>query len=490
MKLSMWILAQWLEEYHPKLDIQDGAANISGVRFMENELSAFPYDYVYIGRASEAFYDPDYSAMVMLVHGYDFIFVDNVSIETLINKVLAAIDYYNRWELRLWEVSTCEDAMQKMINLSDEIFNHPSRIMDMDGKVLAISRKFGPDDVDERWKKTYETGIVQLSNIGTSVITYEGEYLDEWEEIPRRYYTEGKEINYIAANIQEDGENIAAFLMEENGTEFTQADCQVAAVFCQILKSVLKKKSGNMGIQSRASILLELLEGKEPEKEFLEKLQSGDTSDSFKLLVIRSTRTSTPKIRKGSMLTLIRRIGIPNISLMYEEDIVCVVNNAGIDAFVREVMHVINTKYYMVGESLIFEGWKDIPLRYRQACFAIDMGRKTPGVYRCEDYAFQHMISNIEVSNSKLELIHPALFVLKNYDKEQNTNFYETLYYYLANERSPAKTSKAMGIHRNTLNYRIERIYELIKSNLEEPDERAFIYLSYKIADQKFIEEL
>lgn len=486
MKLSMWILARWLEEYQPQLDIQDGTANISGVRFMENELTEFPRDHVYIGWASEAFSDPDYSERAMLVHGYDFIFVNGVSIETLINKVLAALDYYNSWESRLWEASVWENALAKMIEFSDDVFDHPSRIMDMNGRVLAISRKFGPDDVDARWKKIYETGMVQLANIGTSVITAEGEWLAEWEEIPRRYYTEDHEINYIAANVVVDGETVAAFLMEENGNGFTRAHCQIAGVFCSVLKSALKEKKNNTMLRSRASVLLDLLEGKKPEDGFSQRLDFGGRTGTLELLVIRSIRENTPTIRKGSMLTLIRQIEVSNISLTYKEDIVCVVAGNKTEAFLEGVMEVINPRYYMIGTALPFEGWEDIPLRYGQACFAIDMGKKIPGVYRCEDFAFEHLVSSVVDANYAMELCHPALFRLKNYDKEQNTEFYQTLYYYLANERSMVKTAKAMGIHRNTLSYRIGRICELIKSNLEDPDERAFIYLSYKMNEKNF----
>jgi hypothetical protein len=486
MKISMWILAKWLDKYSPRVDIQDGAATISGVRFIGGAQSEFPRDYVYIEHASEAFSDPNYSSAIVLAHSYDFIFVNNTNAEVLINEILAAIDFYNKWESGLWEASAHEDAAQKMIELSDDVFGHPSRIMDMDGHVIAISKKFGPDDVDERWKKTYETGVVQLSDIGTPVITMEGKFLPEWEEVPRRYCTEERgdagerRVNYIAANIRADNENIAAFLMQEHRGRFTLAHCQLASVFCDILRTLFRRRESNI-LRSKPSILMDLLEGNIPDDKLSKRLSAGGVTPPLLLLSLRSIWDNPPQVRLGSMLTMIRALAIPSISAIHKEDVVCVINSSRLDVFIKELMQVINRQYYMIGISLPFEGWNDIPMRYRQAYFATGMSGRAAGIYNCRDFAFEHLIAAISNQNNSMELRHPALFTLELYDREQNTNFYETLYHYIANERSHAETSKAMGIHRNTLMYRIRRICELINSDLENPDERAFIYLSYKL---------
>jgi hypothetical protein len=226
---------------------------------------------------------------------------------------------------------------------------------------------------------------------------------------------------------------------------------------------------------------MDLLEGNIPDEKLSKRLSAGGVTPPLLLLSLRSIRYNPPRVRLGSMLTMIRGLTTPSISAIYKEDIVCVISSSLLDAFTKELMHVINRQYYMIGISLPFEGWNDIPVRYRQACFAIGMSGHAPGIYNCRDFAFEHLIASISNQNNSLELRHPALFTLELYDREQNTNFNETLYHYIANERSHAETSKAMGIHRNTLMYRIRRICELINSDLEDPDERAFIYLSYKL---------
>ena len=66
-------------------------------------------------------------------------------------------------------------------------------------------------------------------------------------------------------------------------------------------------------------------------------------------------------------------------------------------------------------------------------------------------------------------------------DREKNTDYYHTLRVYLENERSIPRTSEALIIHRTTLQYRLEKIEQLTRLNLDSEDVRIYLMLSYKI---------
>lgn len=89
-------------------------------------------------------------------------------------------------------------------------------------------------------------------------------------------------------------------------------------------------------------------------------------------------------------------------------------------------------------------------------------------------------------NNREFSFSHNAIEILSVYDEKHGTEFLPTLYQYVANERNLVATAKVLFIHRNTLVYRIKRIMEIIGSDLESPEERAFIYFSMKM---KFYEE-
>lgn len=486
MKLSMWILADWLKEYDMRPRIQDGHTNISGIRFLSGRNKDFAQDQVYIGKAEDLFDDPLYRSSIVLAHERDLILIDNADAEDIINEVLTAIDYYNNWEAQLWEAISSDNSFQQMLNLSDELFDNPSRIVDMQGNVLGISQMFGPNDVNQRWKNMYKTGLVNLSNVSLQVITVEGETLDDWPETPAIYYVteDGKRQNYIAGGIWLDEEIVAAFLILEYKTPLSIAHCQLAAVFCRILKTALMSHSNTYLLQPKTFLLEELLAGARFSEDQHAGLRRLGIDSPMNLAVLHCVQQKVPAIRNGSMLSLIRKSPVVNLSVIFEDQIVTITAEASLQTHLEHILTVINTRHYAIGISLPFYEWDTFPAPYKEACLSCEINSSIPGIFYCRDYAFELLLSAVDQANEGYHILHPALGLLRQYDKLHATCFYETLYQYLVNERNIAQTCKAMYIHRNTLLYRIKRIMQLIECDLNDLDERLFLLLSYRIAAQ------
>lgn len=86
-----------------------------------------------------------------------------------------------------------------------------------------------------------------------------------------------------------------------------------------------------------------------------------------------------------------------------------------------------------------------------------------------------------------LYLCHPAINILTRYDRANNSNLRDTMFSYLMNDRSIARTSQKMFIHRNTTIYKLNKIQELISDDLENPYTRHQLILSCMII--RYIEE-
>lgn len=82
-------------------------------------------------------------------------------------------------------------------------------------------------------------------------------------------------------------------------------------------------------------------------------------------------------------------------------------------------------------------------------------------------------------------MAHPALIELREYDKDNGTQYYDTLRMYLICERSIPRTSGELIIHRTTLTYRLGKIQELVKLNLEDPGLRLYLQFSFHLLDEK-----
>ena len=70
------------------------------------------------------------------------------------------------------------------------------------------------------------------------------------------------------------------------------------------------------------------------------------------------------------------------------------------------------------------------------------------------------------------------------YDEKNNSEYYNTLKTYLANNMQPVLTAKKLFIHRTTLLYRMEKMEALFHIDLDDPEKRIFYQLSMLLLEQ------
>lgn len=79
---------------------------------------------------------------------------------------------------------------------------------------------------------------------------------------------------------------------------------------------------------------------------------------------------------------------------------------------------------------------------------------------------------------------HPVLLELLEHDRIQSTQYYETLRTYLLCERNIPATAAALIIHRTTLTYRLGKIMELTRLNLDNDNLRLYLLISFQLLEQ------
>ena len=101
-------------------------------------------------------------------------------------------------------------------------------------------------------------------------------------------------------------------------------------------------------------------------------------------------------------------------------------------------------------------------------------------IYHFQDYMVRYGFSVMK-QNVHTNLIHPAVTRLLEYDAQNHTDFSRTFYMYIRYERSQSHTAAALNVHRNTLTYRLNRLRELISCDLDIPEVRLHILVSYEL---------
>ncbi|OCA88129.1 transcriptional regulator [Bacillus sp. FJAT-27225] len=103
------------------------------------------------------------------------------------------------------------------------------------------------------------------------------------------------------------------------------------------------------------------------------------------------------------------------------------------------------------------------------------------GVAHFEDHSVYHFLDS-NIKDLQLEdFFMKRLGKLYEQDKTQGTDYISTLENYFANNINISETAKAMFLHRNTVIYRIDKIKEILNTDLKNSEELLQIQLALKI---------
>lgn len=138
------------------------------------------------------------------------------------------------------------------------------------------------------------------------------------------------------------------------------------------------------------------------------------------------------------------------------------------------------------GISDLFTDLYLLPKYHRQAISALHFSsilNHSNYIALYDNYKFYDLIQSINEADQLLDYCCAILKDIKRYDMEHKTNYFETLFQYLACNKSLSETSKALFIHKNTVSYRITKIKELFNLDFNDFYSNFQLYYSCLIID-------
>lgn len=100
---------------------------------------------------------------------------------------------------------------------------------------------------------------------------------------------------------------------------------------------------------------------------------------------------------------------------------------------------------------------------------------------RYSELGLYRLLLGIENKDIMKEFHDETIGDLETYDKLNNTDYVELLINYFENNCKINETANSLYIHRNTVNYKINKIQEILDLNLSDIGDRSKIYLSLMI---------
>lgn len=487
MKLSLWILKNWLEEFKPELAIPKAYAEemdmqqliiIENVRLF-TRLAQSDIHTIYVGTADDFF--ADQKRQVVCHFNSCYMYLDTEDISLVLNEILNAFYFYGLWEERLEMLISRRCTLTELLDASDEYLMNPLIVLDASDSIIAMSSVYKDIPVDDNWfelienKATFPEKIMAFHDKSKNIFSPEEK---EPFYIPPGFFPRGSYSQNLFFNREWCG--ICVII------EYRQIlDIGILHLF-KILTTFVQKWINNQidadVIKANSAILAEAIKG--DDEGFLQlerKLMIHGWEKSCEKILIKADALSQ-NLHTHSYLCRIFTDYSPFIyAAVIHQQIVLLCNISGI--LKKDLLDFIkpwlNKSVYQCGVSYEFTRLDQLVDADHQASIALDYGTRTMGsINRIENYMVPWLMDVLK-KNTRAKSGHPILAVIKEYDRVYSGDFYRTLYCYLQNERNNVATAAALNIHRNTLFHRLGRMGELFDINLENPDERFYLLLSF-----------
>lgn len=181
-----------------------------------------------------------------------------------------------------------------------------------------------------------------------------------------------------------------------------------------------------------------------------------------------------------------------NITLFsYESYYVFIINNfteTQINKLIKNLLNYfaryIEKDHFFLGVGTAALTIDTISDSYKNAKTAMKMALyRKEKVVKFDDMGFNQILYSIDNDQIMKSYADKLLAPFEEYDRKHNTNYIEILKSYISNNRSLISVSESIYMHRNTINYRIQKMKELSGSELKTLEDLFPYQVAFYIRD-------
>lgn len=407
--------------------------------------------------------------------------VENIDIIEVFNAVQQIFDLYETWDLRLRdELERTDDFdIRNLLLLGVERFQHR----------ILIS--------DHRMHVVLSAGMVACDGVSSPQITQETETaidIEQSERIRRVCNMERKittpyvssimseKFLYYCNNLHTFGHytGCVTIVSEEKGFEdyeyllFDHFFKYMEKAYAKHLQTLSQTESEDV------QALRQIFQGNRPTEKDRERfgLRAEQRWRCFQMKPI-SQHHALPQDYMCAMLN--DQFPGKVYAMTYKELVVGMVRQEeSADKTFRHMDEVLKRMDYCGGMSHSFADFDRIRDYQIQASwvmerFAVADGKHNLDIF--DNHVLDYMLASCSGEMAMKSLYTDRLLSVMEYDSARHTDYIQTLNVFLKNEMSISQTATDLFIHRNSLIKRLEKLKQLLNSDLDNPDERLYLRL-------------
>ena len=487
MKLSMWTLCGWLERrgFNPSPIISNGTELLAGPRFMErgasgsNIVGVIPAETVTGGAGFKT----------VLNHGVDLIFIPDATPIEVHNEITRCFEAFNQWERDMLMVLVDGGGLQDLLDEAHRVFKQPMFIKGDSSWVFAITPGYNPD-IHPDWANLERSATNRTANFeSVSAVSLDPEFQKVFQQRSPVLLTSplyGGTV--LRTNVWLDEQRVCEIVALEYKDRFNPGDIYLMQTFSDIVSRYISaNRSLYFSFSGLTDFFTGLLENKDCNPANLLTVREATgwkEEDSMAVAVIRE---HTPC--ESPLLGVLREKlteQMPNSCVFhYEGSMVCIFNATKTNGYTNATEHlagIIPTDPFTWGVSYEFTGLERIPEFYQHAIVALEtaeeLGRTHATMYQAASTCISARLKDIPGLQG---YIHPDLRRLEEVDRHGDSQYVHTLFAYLLCGGNYTDTAARLGLHRNSLIYRMSRIQELISTDLSDHENRLLLFYSYML---------
>ena len=416
-------------------------------------------------------------------------------VHEIANLVYSVFRSYHDFESSLSNIVNNGGTLTDLCREGEKFFRNPMFIHDNLFSVIGLPRDI---DTTTQFEHNVESGLYHIPLRMIDEFKYDPVYQATLFEHASGLWSNSQTRNSFRSlyvNLWDGEYYCGRILINERQTALKPGQFKAAEYLAEYALMIIRRDihTANHYFRSFDDTFVDLVNGKRVDPEELQNMlgilnwQSGDRYICMRIQNQDTRITVNPVSALRSVLST----ELKHFTSFFYEQQLCILINLTLSGMTPGMIHQrlapqIRDNYMCGGISNPFVGIKMFPAAFEQAAAALgyaNANRSNAWLISFEDCALEFFKTRI-LKALPLELyIAPQLYKLKQIDRERGTEYFRTLRAWLLNERSIPKTAEALIVHRTTLTYRLDKLRELIPMDLDDPQLRLYLLMSYYMLD-------
>lgn len=280
----------------------------------------------------------------------------------------------------------------------------------------------------------------------------------------------------------------------EYNRKLTIADSNILGNICGILSQAVESRNRGRNHATLMSLQYEnrlqaILDGENYDQSWIHDWLvhiRWERYQNFRVISIHTGDNLYSTAQKEELIERLR-LNFPHRCVFPDKDGLLILINLEYPAVLRQFVAALEKvlpKYHVIGGiSRRFSNILELPEHRRQAEDAIRiqalLGRTAP-VCMFDDQIPYELLLTARNSHKLKRYDDERLHTLREYDRNYGTDYYATLYAYLQCACNRTKAAQQLFINRNTMDYRINKIRELLALNDNDGEDCLRLLLAFK----------